>query len=211
MRRPAPQTRVGDAAFDRNALTSRPPPVRARTVQPKLRVVSATNARPTRCLVATVVAGRASVQEDVTQVVVGALRAGGFLVERTVTVQREREFIQQLVSNIANGNEADAILLIGGVGVGPRDYTCEAVDDLADRRMEGFGEAYRRLLFDAEDNIASVVTVRAMAAVYSGCIVVALPRQNAAVMRRAMETLVVPMLPEAMRIAVGPIPPRPKR
>jgi molybdenum cofactor biosynthesis protein B len=164
-----------------------------------------------RCLVATVAAGRASVQEDVTQVVVGALRAGGFLVERTVTVQREREFIQQLVSNIANGNEADAILLIGGVGVGPRDYTCEAVDDLADRRMEGFGEAYRRLLFDAEDNIASVVTVRAMAAVYSGCIVVALPRQNAAVMRRAMETLVVPMLPEAMRIAVGPIPPRPKR
>ena len=54
-------------------------------------------------------------------------------------------------------------------------------------------------------------TVRAMAAVYSGCVVVALPRQSVAVMQRAMETLVVPMLPEAMRIAVGPIPPRPKR
>jgi molybdenum cofactor biosynthesis protein B len=164
-----------------------------------------------RCLVATVAAGRASVQEDVTQVVVGALRAGGFFVERTVTVQREREFIQQLVSNIANGNEADAILLIGGAGVGPRDHTCEALDNLADRRMEGFGEAYRRLLFDAADNIASVVTVRAMAAVYSGCVVVALPRQSVAVMRRAMETLVVPMLPEAMRIAVGPVPPRSSR
>jgi len=164
-----------------------------------------------RCLVATVAAGRASVQEDVTQVVVGALRTGGFFVERTVTVQREREFIQQLVSNIANGNEADAILLIGGVGVGPRDYTCEAVDDLADRRMEGFGEAYRRLLFDGADNIASVATVRATAAVYSGCVVVALPRQSVAIMRRAMETLVVPMLPEAMRIAVGPVPPRSSR
>src|SRR6202035_5480754 len=129
----------------------------------------------------------------------------------TVTVQRERQFIQQLVSTIANGNEADVVLLIGGVGVRPRDYTCEALDDLAARRMEGFGEAYLRLLFDAADNIASVVTVRAMAAVYSGCVVVALPRQSVPIMRRAMETLVVPMLPEAMRIAVGPLPPRSSR
>jgi molybdenum cofactor biosynthesis protein B len=173
--------------------------------------VTGVNPGPNRCLVATVAAGRASIKEDVTQVIVGSLRAAGFLVERSLTVHREKEFIEQLVSTVANGNEADAILLVGGVGVGPRDYTCEALDHLADRRMEGFGEAYRRLLFDATNAIASVVTVRAMAAVYNGCVVVALPRQNAAVMQRAMATLVIPMLPEAMRIATGAAVPRSSR
>lgn len=176
-----------------------------------MRAVSGVDPWPNRCLVATVAAGRASVKEDVTQLIVASLRVAGFLVERTLTVNREKEFIQQLVSNVANSNEADAILLVGGVGVGPRDYTCEALDNLADRRMEGFGEAYRRLLFDAVDDVASVVTVRAMAAVYNGCIVVALPRQTAAVMQRAMDRLVVPMLPAAMRIATGPVAPRSSR
>ena len=52
------------------------------------------------------------------------------------------------MKNIAGGNEADVVILIGGVGLGLRDYTCEAVDGLADRRIEGFGEAFRQMMRD---------------------------------------------------------------
>jgi molybdenum cofactor biosynthesis protein B len=158
-------------------------------------------------VVATVAAGRASVRDDVTQVVVEALRAAAFVVERTVTVNREKKFIHDLVLSIGGSNEVDAIIIIGGVGVGPRDVTCEALDELADRRMDGFGEAYRRLLVDTGESVANVVTGRAMAAVYNGCVVVALPRQTSAIVRRTMQALVIPMLPKAVRIAVRPVAP----
>jgi molybdopterin adenylyltransferase len=155
-----------------------------------------------RCLVATVALGRASVQDDVTHVVVEELRAATFVMSRSLTVHREKQFIEQLVSNVATSNEADAIILIGGAGIGPRDYTCEAVDDRADRRVEGFGEAYRRLLLEEGDTIGAVLT-RATAGVCNQCVVLAIPRQAAATMRRAMKSLVIPFLPEAVRIASG--------
>jgi molybdenum cofactor biosynthesis protein B len=155
-----------------------------------------------RCLVATVALGRASVRDDVTQVVLDELQAGGAILSRSLTVHREKQFIEQLVSNVASSNEADAIILIGGAGIGPRDYTCEAVNDLANRRVEGFGEAYRRLLLESGDAAGAVFT-RATAGVCDRCVVVALPRQGAAVMRRAMQSLVMPFLPDAIRISAG--------
>jgi molybdopterin adenylyltransferase len=172
----------------------------------RLMAVIGADDRPLRCLVATIALGRASVKDDVTQVVTDELRAAQFIVERSVTVNREKEFIRQLVSSVVDSNEADAILLIGGVGVGPRDFTCEAVDQLVERRLEGFGEAYRRLLFEAGESYPRVVTARATAGVYNSSVVVALPRQAAPVLRRAMQKLVVPTLPEAVRIATGAHP-----
>src|SRR5580704_11654913 len=172
----------------------------------KLVAVIGADDRPLRCLVATVALGRASVRDDVTQVVIDELRAAQSIVDRSVTVNREKEFIRQLVSSVVDSNEADAIVIIGGVGVGPRDFTCEAVDELGDRRLEGFGEAYRRLLLEAGESYARVVTARATACVYNGSVVLALPRQTAPLVRRAMQDLVIPMLPEAVRIATGKRP-----
>jgi molybdopterin biosynthesis enzyme MoaB len=155
-----------------------------------------------RCLVATVALGRASVPDDIARVVMDELIAGAFVVPRSLTVHREKQFIEQLVSNVATSNEADGIILIGGAGIGPRDYACEAVDELADRRVEGFGEAYRRLLLEGGDVAAAALT-RATAGVCNQCVVIALPRQNAATIRRAMKSLVMPLLPIAIRIAAG--------
>jgi molybdenum cofactor biosynthesis protein B len=155
--------------------------------------------------VATIAPGRASVRDDVTQIVVEELRAGHIdIVRSSVVVNREKQFIEQLVRNVATGNEADAIVLVGGSGIGPRDYACQAVDALADRPIEGFGEEYRRLLRDGDDgSVVTAVLSRATAAVCDGCVVVALPRQTAALMRRALQKLVVPMLPQAVKIAGG--------
>jgi molybdopterin adenylyltransferase len=163
--------------------------------------ISHTDEGALRCLVATVALGRASVRDDVAQIVIDELRTAGFVVTRSLTVHREKEFVTQLVASATSSNEADALILIGGVGIGPRDFTCEAVIEMADRRMEGFGEAYRRLLL--EDGSEGALLVRAEAAVCNQCVVLALPRQPAATTRAAMTRVVVPILPEAVRIAAG--------
>lgn len=158
---------------------------------------------PLRCLVGTIALGRASIREDVTQVAVDEVQAAGFEVVRSVTVNREKDFIVQLLSNVATGNEADATILIGGAGIGPRDYACEAVDELADRRIEGFGEEYRRVLREGDGSLVTSVLTRASAGLYGQCVVIALPRQPASVLRRAMQELVLPILPQAVRVATG--------
>jgi molybdenum cofactor biosynthesis protein B len=139
----------------------------------------------------------------VTQVAVDEVQAAGFEVVRSVTVNREKDFIVQLLSNVATGNEADATILIGGAGIGPRDYACEAVDELADRRIEGFGEEYRRVLREGDGSLVTSVLTRASAGLYGQCVVIALPRQPASVLRRAMQELVLPILPQAVRVATG--------
>ena len=153
-----------------------------------------------RVIVGTINIGRSSISEDVTRIAVEELNAAAVRFIRSVTVTREKRFIEQLVMNVANSNEADAVILIGGVGIGPRDYTCEAVDELADRHIEGFGEAFRRLLLEELHVGASALLQRATAGVYNKCIVFALPRQAEPV-RLAVRNLVVPTLAEATRVA----------
>jgi molybdenum cofactor biosynthesis protein B len=155
-----------------------------------------------RVTVATVALGRASVREDAPRVVVEEIEAAKFVFVRGVTVNREKQFIAQLVSTIASSNEADAIILVGGVGLGPRDCTCEAIEELADRKIEGFGEAYRGLLRDELQGGVHAILARASAVVCNKCIVIALPRQISA-LRLAMRSLVVPTLAEAVRMATG--------
>ncbi|MDP9037170.1 MAG: molybdopterin-binding protein [Myxococcota bacterium] len=155
-----------------------------------------------RVLVATVAPGRASIRSDVPQIVVETLKAAQLAFVRGVTVNREKQFILQLISNVANANEADSIVLIGGVGIGPRDFTCEAVEQSVDRRIEGFGEAYRQLLRDEFSAGPGAFLARAAAGVCNRCVVFALPRTSEP-LRRAMDLLVIPSLREAVRVAEG--------
>jgi molybdenum cofactor synthesis domain-containing protein len=164
-----------------------------------------------RFVVATVARGRASVNDDVAQIVVDEVNATkvAFVSSikvnrliRSVTVNREAQYIEHLVVQIANGNEADILILIGGVGIGPRDYTCEVVDRLVHHRIEGFGEAFRRMMREDLNTGPEALLARATAGIYHQCVVVALPRQPEP-LRRAMQTLVIPIADVAVRTAVG--------
>jgi molybdenum cofactor biosynthesis protein B len=147
--------------------------------------------------------GRASMTtEDAAKPIIDEVNEAQFSFVRSVTVNGELHFIQQVVSTVSNTNEADAIVMVGGTGIGPRDFTCEAIDAFVERRIEGFGEAYRRLLRDEFEVGASALLARATAGVYNRCLVFGLPR-NAARLRRAMQLLVVPTLVEAFQLATG--------
>jgi len=88
---------------------------------------------------------------------------------------------------IASG--AEAVLINGGTGIAPRDRTFEAVDDLIERPIPGFGELFRSLSY-AEIGSAAMLS-RSVAGIHDGRLLISMPGSPAAV-RLAMEKLVLP-------------------
>jgi molybdenum cofactor biosynthesis protein B len=128
------------------------------------------------------------------------LTAAGLTVVRHAVLADEPTFIRELVRSVATGNEADAIVLTGGTGITPRDLTYEALEALYEKRIDGFGEAFRRLAFDAMGPRA--MYFRASAGVVNQCPVFSLPG-NAQAVLLAVRQLVAPTLANAVEMAMG--------
>ncbi len=107
-------------------------------------------------------------------------------------VKDEPEVIRQLLAELANADQVQAVLLNGGTGISRRDTTYEAVAGLLEKRLDGFGELFRALSYQ-EIGPAAMLS-RATAGTYGNLIVFSTPGSTAAV-RLAMEKLIVPELP----------------
>jgi molybdopterin adenylyltransferase len=99
--------------------------------------------------------------------------------------------LQARVAGWARDDRADAAVLTGGTGFGPRDRTPEAIGPLYDRRMPGFGELFRWLSF--QEIGAAAMLSRAEAGIVGRMAVFLLPGSPAAV-ELAMRKLIVPEL-----------------
>ncbi len=71
------------------------------------------------------------------------LRAAGHHVIDIEVLPDERERIAGRLREIAQQGLADLVLTTGGTGLAPRDVTPEAVHDVIDREIPGFGELMR--------------------------------------------------------------------
>ncbi len=122
--------------------------------------------------------------------------------------------IRELVRSAATLNEADVIAITGGTGLAPRDVTPEAIEPLFEKRIDGFGEEFRRRSWsgstsspwrDGPEQNGGVgpraMLSRATAGVISGTIVVALPGSPEAVELGA--SLLLDVLPHAVEVASG--------
>lgn len=100
------------------------------------------------------------------------LRATGFTVSDPEVCPDEREQIAAWLLNVAHKRLADVIFTTGGTGVAPRDVTPEAVRDVIDREIPGFGEVMRQSgrVFTP---LASLT--RGLAGVAASTLIVALP------------------------------------
>jgi molybdenum cofactor biosynthesis protein B len=95
---------------------------------------------------------------------------------------------------IARGtvNEAvQAIIINGGTGISRRDSTFEAVDEMLEKRLAGFGEIFRLLTY--QDIGSPAIMSRATAGVIKGRVLFSIPGSENAV-RLAMEKLILPEL-----------------
>jgi len=167
-----------------------------------------------RVLVVTVSDTRGLKDDASGAAIVEKLEAAGFSVKRHAPVRDDLLVIRELVRSSAVLNEADAIVLCGGTGLAPRDVTPEAIEPLFEKRIDGFGEEFRRRSWNApaatpwrtnQEHAAAVgaraMLSRATAGVIAGTIVVALPGSPAAA--DVGTTLLVEMLPHAVDVASG--------
>jgi len=115
--------------------------------------------------------------------------AAGHRVFATAIVPDEPPTVREQVLDWALDPACDVIVLSGGTGLSERDRTVEAVSELFDARIDGFGELFRWLSFEAIGSRAMLS--RATAGVVRGRPVFLLPGSPAAV-KLGLTRLVLP-------------------
>ncbi len=103
--------------------------------------------------------------------------AGHLLAGRAIVADEVRLIVERLREWIADP-EIDAIISTGGTGVTGRDVTPEAMGQVLDKEIPGFGELFRWLSFQTIGT--STVQSRALAGVTDGTYLFALPGSTGA-------------------------------
>jgi molybdenum cofactor biosynthesis protein B len=153
-----------------------------------------------RVITVTVSDKRKRVADEAGKAVDDELTSAGFRVVRHTVLKDEPDFIRSFVSNVANGNEAEAIVLTGGTGINPRDQTFEALEGIFEKRIDGFGEAFRRMSFDEIGPMA--ILSRATAGVVNQCVVYSLPGSTRGA-TLGVKRLIIPTLEHSVDLAIG--------
>lgn len=123
-----------------------------------------------------------------------------FQVVRHEIVRDDPEQIVGVIRRVMENDEAEVIVLTGGTGIAPRDQTFEAIESLFDKRLDGFGEAFRRLSW-SEIGPRAILS-RATAGTIGTRLVFSLPGSEKAVRLGARE-LIAPILQHAVDLAHG--------
>ena len=100
------------------------------------------------------------------------------LVDRKI-VKDEKEDIKKIILEWTKSNEIDVIITTGGTGLTGRDITPEALDEIADKKITGFGELFRQLSYQTVGT--STLQSRACAILKNGKYVFALPGSSGGV------------------------------
>lgn len=150
-----------------------------------------------RCLVITVSDTRTPDTDKSGSLMKQLLEDAGHTIAGYRIVKDEYAPIQQLIRDAAADPAIEAVLLNGGTGIALRDTTYEAVRDVLDKEMPGFGEIFRYLSF-AEDIGPAAILSRATAGVVGSTAVFSTPGSTGAV-KLAMTRIIVPELGHVMR------------
>ncbi len=85
----------------------------------------------------------------------------------------DKEIIMAFVKFIAKKENLDTLIFIGGTGISNRDVTIEALEEVSEKKMKGFGEIFRFLSY--KEIGSSAILSRAEAYIYHGKIIYCLP------------------------------------
>ncbi len=147
--------------------------------------------RTVRCLVVTVSDTRTHDDDKSGTTATECLTAAGHDVVRREIVKDERETIIALVRGAIDDPDTDAVVLTGGTGVAPRDVTFEAVRDVLEKPLDGFGEIFRTLSYEEVGSAAMLS--RAIGGISRETAIFALPGSTKAV-RLGVDKLIGPEL-----------------
>lgn len=124
------------------------------------------------------------------------LEGAGHLVSGHAIVRDEPQQVTARVRERLTDSRTQVIITTGGTGITSRDGTYEAVDQLLEKRLDGFGELFRMLSF--QEIGAAAMMSRAAAGTAHGKAIFVLPGSQNAV-RLAMTRLILPELPHVVQ------------
>ena len=88
-------------------------------------------------------------------------------------IKDEVPLIKKIILSWVTNPEINIIITTGGTGLTGRDSTPEAIKEIADKTIDGFGELFRQISFNKIGT--STIQSRALGAVIKGTYVFALP------------------------------------
>ena len=95
--------------------------------------------------VVTVSSSRTVEEDGAGDAVVATVEAAGGEVVHRELVPDDYDRVQATVDHVADRDDVDAVVTLGGTGVTPDDVTVEAVRPLFRKELPGFGELFRAL------------------------------------------------------------------
>jgi molybdenum cofactor biosynthesis protein B len=105
-------------------------------------------------------------------------KANHNLVDRKICIDSKNEIIQ-ILNQWVEKKEIDVIITTGGTGLTGRDITPEALNEIADKHIPGFGEVFRYLSLETVGT--SSIQSRACAILSKGKYIFALPGSSGGV------------------------------
>lgn len=151
---------------------------------------------PLRCAVITVSDSRSPETDRSGQLIQQLLQAAGHQIADYLLVRDEPTQIQAQLRLLGQQADLQAVILNGGTGIAPRDTTYDAIEQLLDKTLPGFGEIFRWLSY--QDIGSRAIASRSIAGVYQGKLIFSLPGSSNAV-QLAMEKLILPELVHLVR------------
>ncbi|MEM4706213.1 MAG: molybdenum cofactor biosynthesis protein B, partial [Candidatus Methanomethylicaceae archaeon] len=110
------------------------------------------------------------------------------------------DIIREKVKELLNKSEIDVILISGGTGIGPKDFTIEAISPLFEKTLPGFGEIFRFLSYKKIGT--SAIASRAMAGISNKILIFLLPGSPNAV-KLALEEIIIQEAPHLIKMIRG--------
>lgn len=150
-----------------------------------------------RCMILTLSDTRTPDTDKSGQCIRQLLEEAGHTVAAYRVVKDDKSGIQELLVQAVRDDTVEAVLMNGGTGIAPRDNAYEAVKEILDKEMHGFGEIFRYLSFTEDIGTAAILS-RAIAGVKDRTAIFSMPGSTGAV-RLAMTRIILPELGHVMR------------
>lgn len=143
------------------------------------------------CAVITVSDTRTEETDRSGNLIKNLLLNAGHIVGAYAIVKDEPVQIGEQMQVLSKRSDLQALIFNGGTGIAPRDTTYDAIEQLLEKTLPGFGELFRFLSY--EEIGSRAIASRAVAGIYQSKLIFSVPGSSNAV-KLAMEKLILPEL-----------------
>ena len=151
----------------------------------------------TNCAILTISDTRTAETDTSGQLIKESLEQEGHHLVQYFILKDEPELIIDQIKQLSSQEQVQVIICNGGTGIAPRDTTYEALAQILEKTLPGFGELFRYLSYQEIGSRA--IASRAIAGVYHQTLIFSLPGSTKAV-KLGMEKLILQELSHLVKL-----------